>query len=327
MMNTRKEVESKRLEQLTQDIEKEVIHYFDDPEDLLDYLRFASQFYDYSFNNRLLIRKQAPYAQFVAGFHQWKDKGYSVKKGEKGIRILLPSLVKQYYDPDQRRWKDYKRAPVAVKRQVDAHQYEIRRKYVGVRSGMVFDISQTTAPLSDYPELLRHLVQEDVYQDMGDLSEPLLQYIAEQDDLSLCFKPLPVKLSGYYDKEDNSITINSLLDDTRTCQTLAHELAHYLLHRDRPLDEDGQDPNGLTAHDQEIQAELIATLLTAYYFPELPLDQHIRYLKQHYNKDTHPSFRKAIIQPVIETVEKLIRYSNRYLDERAEHRPNQAIMG
>ena len=48
----------------------------------------------YSLGNQLLIAMQAPDAQFVAGFHAWKDLGRRVAKGQHGIRILAPIPIR-----------------------------------------------------------------------------------------------------------------------------------------------------------------------------------------------------------------------------------------
>jgi hypothetical protein len=44
----------------------------------------------YSFRNVCLILGQRPDATECAGFHDWKKVGRSVKKGAKGIAILVP---------------------------------------------------------------------------------------------------------------------------------------------------------------------------------------------------------------------------------------------
>lgn len=62
-------------------------------EELLAFMRFSAQFHTYSMNNQLLIWLAAPAAQYVAGFHDWKAKGRSVKKGAKAVRILAPLTV------------------------------------------------------------------------------------------------------------------------------------------------------------------------------------------------------------------------------------------
>ena len=56
------------------------------------YLTTMAKFHNYSFNNTLLIAMQG--GQLVAGFNKWKDTFHrTVKKGEKGIKILAPCAV------------------------------------------------------------------------------------------------------------------------------------------------------------------------------------------------------------------------------------------
>ena len=69
-------------------------------EALKAYLATMSRFYRYSWGNLLLIAFQMPSALRVAGFHTWKSLGRFVKKGEKGIMILAPTVVKRSTDND-----------------------------------------------------------------------------------------------------------------------------------------------------------------------------------------------------------------------------------
>ena len=71
---------------------------------------------------------QRPDATRVAGFWKWKDFGRSVKKGEKGIRILAP-IVGVVRKPDAEAEKDITK--------------QNTRKVVGFRNTYVFDVSQT----------------------------------------------------------------------------------------------------------------------------------------------------------------------------------------
>ncbi len=64
------------------------------------YLKTQATFYTDSFNNVCLILQQCPHAVRVAGFHSWKKLDRSVKKGEKGIRILAPIVRKDPKDPE-----------------------------------------------------------------------------------------------------------------------------------------------------------------------------------------------------------------------------------
>ena len=64
-------------------------------ESLKNYLAAMSRFHRYSWGNVLLISAQRPDATQVAGFHTWHDLGRWVKKGEKGIMIFAPMLVRE----------------------------------------------------------------------------------------------------------------------------------------------------------------------------------------------------------------------------------------
>src|ERR1022692_919185 len=64
-------------------------------EGLKNYLAAMGRFRRYSWNNVLLIASQRPAATHVAGYHAWNRLGRSVNKGEKGIMILAPMVVKQ----------------------------------------------------------------------------------------------------------------------------------------------------------------------------------------------------------------------------------------
>src|ERR1700693_515003 len=67
-------------------------------ETLKNYLAAMGRFHRYSWGNVLLINSQRPDATRVAGFHTWHDLGRSVNKGEKGITIFAPVLVRQKDD-------------------------------------------------------------------------------------------------------------------------------------------------------------------------------------------------------------------------------------
>ncbi|WP_429962115.1 ArdC family protein [Enterococcus sp. AZ083] len=68
-----------------------VKEYTDSPEQRLKLLDFMGNFYQYSLRNQLLIQSQFPGASGVGSFGFFKKMGFSVKKGEKGIRILQPN--------------------------------------------------------------------------------------------------------------------------------------------------------------------------------------------------------------------------------------------
>ena len=81
----------KEIEALTKDMDKRVEQHFHSTEDLKEYLSFMGKFHQYSLSNTQLIQQQFMGAQAVGSFAFWKEKGFSVNKGEKGIKILVPN--------------------------------------------------------------------------------------------------------------------------------------------------------------------------------------------------------------------------------------------
>jgi hypothetical protein len=87
-----------------------------------------ARFHSYSFGNQLLIATQKPNATHVCGFRKWNEFNRYVRKGEKGIAILAPMMVKG---------KDDESAPGP--------------RLIGFRVVYVFDISQTDGePLAEF---------------------------------------------------------------------------------------------------------------------------------------------------------------------------------
>src|SRR5260370_37551681 len=54
------------------------------------YLKTMAKFHGYSFGNIALIMAQKRDSTMVDGFNRWKKLGRHVRKGEKGIQILVP---------------------------------------------------------------------------------------------------------------------------------------------------------------------------------------------------------------------------------------------
>ncbi len=130
---------------------------------LTAYLTAMSRFHNYSFGNILEIARQKPDATRVAGFWKWKDMGRSVKKGEKGIRIIAPIVG------------------VGRKKDTEANQGVTKQNtavLVGFRAAHVFDVAQTEG--AELPEL------RGISGDVGENRERLLAFI-EQQGIELVF--------------------------------------------------------------------------------------------------------------------------------------------
>jgi hypothetical protein len=62
---------------------------------LQKYLTTMARFHRYSWGNILLIATQKPQATRVAGYHAWLKMNRHVKKGEKGIVIIAPMVIRK----------------------------------------------------------------------------------------------------------------------------------------------------------------------------------------------------------------------------------------
>lgn len=192
------------------------------------WLRSLSKFYDYSLGNTILIAMQMPTATHVASFRSWKrDFNRYVRKGERGIEILVPMLVK---DRDEE------------------EQDEERRRLVGFRVGHVFDVSQTDG------EPLPTLVDEvdggvERYAAVMDAVRSVSAYPVE------LVADLPEGTKGYF-RRGELIAIREGMGEGQTVKTALHELAHSRLH-------DG-DPEGMPDRAmREVQAESVAYAVSA----------------------------------------------------------------
>jgi len=147
-----KQTNKERLKDITDSIETGIKELFESDR-YRQYLATMSRFHKYSVNNTMLIYMQRPDATHVAGFNKWRDQfGRSVKKGEKGIKIIAPTPFKkkieqQKLDPDTKLpLRDENGDIITEEKTVQIPMY---------RPVVVFDVQQTAGkPL---PELAANL--------------------------------------------------------------------------------------------------------------------------------------------------------------------------
>ncbi len=188
---------------------------------LIAYLAAMGRFHRYSINNLFLILSQCPDAQHVAGFQTWKQLGRWVRKGEKGIVILAPMLLRPKEEAEAGTTTSEK--PV--------------KPFLRFRAVYVFDVSQTDGePL---PETVRFA---------GDPSGHLdrLKRIVAQSGITLRYGDLPPGALGV--SRGGSIGIQPGLPPAEEFAVLVHEFAHERLHH-------GNDrPNSKTIRETEAEA-------------------------------------------------------------------------
>jgi len=166
------------------------------------WLRTSRQFHRYSFQNQVLILRQRPDATWVAGYRGWLRLGRQVRPGERAVRILAPCLSV----PD---------APAGEKRPSPI--------VVGFRIARVFDLSQTDG--AELPQPVRTLTGEGSGAELARLAQRALEL-----DFQLQFTSLWGSRNGDCSHALRRIRIREELPRAHKVKTLAHELAHAVLH-------------------------------------------------------------------------------------------------
>jgi antirestriction protein ArdC len=195
---------------------------------LTAYLNAMSRFHRYSLGNVLEIARQRPDATNVAGFWKWKELGRSVKKGEKGIRILAP-IIGVRRKKDEEADKDITKQNTAV--------------LVGFRSAYVFDVSQTEG--AELPEL------REIGGDVGENRDRLIAFI-ERQGIELVFTERIAPALGM--SYGGRIAILPGQSKAEEFSTLVHELAHEMLHK-------AERRTATTKTVRETEAEAIAFVI------------------------------------------------------------------
>lgn len=198
-------------------------------EALKEYLSAMGRFHRYSWNNVLLIHAQRTEATRVAGFHTWHDLGRSVKKGEKGIAILAPVIVKaKDLSPDG---KEPAKANEAF-------------RLSGFRTAYVFDVSQTEGkPLPEFAKTTG---------DPKDYAEKLKALVAKQG-IELTYDKSIAPAQGV--SAGGKIRLQPDLSPAEEFSVLTHELAHEMLHHRK-------DTERLPTVVRETQAEAVAYVVS-----------------------------------------------------------------
>ena len=290
------------FDQLTSEIKDIAKDYESDPNLLSDYIAFKAQFYQYSPTNTMLIYLQNPNATFVASFTKWKQLGYSVKSGQHHIKISRPIEVSKFPKEINGKtvWTDTKYASPEEKAQIAKGELEVRKETKFIPH-QVFDISQTTCPVEDYPKFY-NMGHPDMEQQQ--LYECVKQYAKEsgftvtEEDLS------SISLHGYYDPANDSIHINSLLKDSKRLEVMCHELAHGVLHKT------STQPTEI----KEFEAESFSAMLKRKMgFPVS--EESKRYIKQYATKCTSLKSAKFDMSKTLDRLSKTFNHISKGIDE------------
>lgn len=229
-----KEKLDNELKDIIINLKKQAIDNFKSESDVKKFLDNIVKLHKYSFNNQMLIWLQNPNANYVASFKTFSDMGYKVNKGEKSIKILIPSffrLVKVKMD------KEEKIVPYSLLTEEEKKIYKDKSdnritflvdKLGSFRTGNVFDASQTNMPLEAIEEQLNPtLIHED-----ADALRDLVTKAINKDNLKIEYVGrINNGAKGYFDIVENKIVVRNDLDNLMKVKVLIHEYAHALAHK------------------------------------------------------------------------------------------------
>jgi len=173
-----------------------------DGDDFARYLATLARFHMYSPNNVAMIQAQRSAATRVAGYRAWQALGRRVKKGECGIRIVVPH-----------------RARIAPA-QDDGQEQEI---VTGWGIGYVWDVAQTDGEPLAVPPISSALTGDATVAEM--VREELTGWL-RREGVTLVQRDTG-RANGYYLPRTREIAIHRDLTGVRALKTLVHEAAHF----------------------------------------------------------------------------------------------------
>lgn len=222
-----------QIDSLKSDINDKIKCFLNDSQELKDFINFRNKnFYHYSIRNNVLIYRQDKTASIIASFKKWQELGYSIKKGAKAIKILVPLISKRNVEGKE-----------------ENHVY-------GYKYANVFDIKHTipTENAVEIPTIDTRMKIENDRCNSTKLFKKSKEIVEQY---------LPVKVA----KEIEDRTSRGMTDGKSItikkdkfismCGTLLHEFTHYLNHFDKE--------NKRSRNQEEVEAEIGAMLFGAYF--------------------------------------------------------------
>lgn len=194
------------------------------------YLKTMSKFHSYSFRNSLLIHLQMPDAKMVEGFKAWEGHNRYVKRGQKGIAIFAPYLIKKKIQLESEN--------------PEKDGGETEQTLVKFKVTYVWDVSQTEGePL---PSLFNELTGN------VDRFDQIFSMLKEISPYNISFEQIPGTVKGYCNFDNRKIAIQIGMSDEQTIKTLIHEIAHSLIHENSKK----------SREQEEVEAESVAFIIS-----------------------------------------------------------------
>ncbi len=210
-----KQIAGKAIEELSHALEA------GHSEKLREYLGAMARFHRYSLHNIMLIATQRPDATHVAGFNTWKRLGRFVKKGAKGIMILAPVVIREEAEQEK---KDNEQEKTGIR----------------FRAVYVFDMTDTDGkPLPQFGN---------TEGDPSEYTNRIKEFVSARG-IQLEYSDSIYPAQGQC--SPGKIVILPGQGAAEEFATLAHELAHAILHH-------GEQRTETSKRVRETEAEAVA---------------------------------------------------------------------
>lgn len=292
-----KEKKDKEVNELIEKADIGIKNSFDTPEHLKELLDYMSKFYNYSLRNSFLIQEQFEGALAVGPYNFWKEKGFAVNKGEKGIKILVPTKLSDYFINEKKERVKLKDATSEEKKLIEQGEIKAYKGTLSFKQGYVFDISQTDAKAEDLPKIFPNKWLEGEV-DNYDLMYKAMKNIAKKIGVKIIEPKEELgAVKGVSYPATKEVALNPRNTQLQNVKTLVHELAHAKLHTMETRD-------NYTVNEKEFQAEMAAYVVCSYFGLDTS-EYSFRYIKD-WTKDVELKDKEILINEVRETTKEYI---------------------
>ncbi|MFY8258323.1 pentapeptide repeat-containing protein [Clostridium perfringens] len=291
------EEKRKEIDLLVKQADEKIDKVFSSPNDLKEYLSFMAKFHNYSYKNSILIEEQFRVAVAVGSFAFWKEKGYLVNKGEKGIKILVPTKLGDRFIAEDGTIKLISKASEKEKQLIKSGELETLEGAIKFKQGYVFDVSQTNIPASELPKIFPNKwLEGDVknykafYKSLEDVASKIgVKIIEPKSELGL--------VKGVSYTSTREVALNPRNSELQNIKTLIHELAHARLHTVETID-------NYTKAEKEFQAEMVALSVSSYFGINTE-EYSLRYLSE-WTKNATFKDKEKLLKEVSTTVKEYV---------------------
>ena len=233
----------------------------------------------------------------VGSYAFWKEKGFTVNKGEKGIKILVPNKLSDYFINEKGEEVKLSKATPEEKRLIEQGEIEVRKGKLIFNQGYVFEVSQTNAKAEELPKIFPGRWLDGEVQNY-DLMYKAMENIAKKIGVRIIEPKGELgAVKGVSYPLTKEVALNPRNTQLQNVKTLIHELAHAKLHTIETRD-------NYTTNEKEFQAEMSAYSVCSYFGLDTS-EYSFRYIKN-WTKGVELKDKEKLINEVRETVKEYI---------------------